>query len=383
MHQPTGTTQFDKSANKQRKDVAIKFFSDVFGLKYLRNYIGDITFFARFPSMMETSTVSDVPSASATEEDGLLARLSKLPCASSMMRYIPFRGIWQFANAEPDSRLETVLPLLRRRCQTVFAQSDVPRWYAHESRRVEGEIKSISQTLGADLYAHIRIAFYNAYHEQKSSTEAKHRALRAKLDATIDEGESRALEEDITGKILWLFWCGICVEADELLPKVVDYIRRAGSARGLDRMSRLTPAAQLSDDQSHLQRIMYDAGANTSKYQLWLDARAREQAKWPRTDRGTSTIDDQGTTPSTSHQSPSSSIIHTTSVAVLPQTSTQKGKLSESHGTGAGADDELANRSTRRLRRQAWYGGDGWVSRLIVISYPAALVFVIRALSIQ
>ncbi|KAI6019376.1 hypothetical protein PISMIDRAFT_687799 [Pisolithus microcarpus 441] len=76
---------------------------------------------------------------------------------------------------------------------------------------------------------------------------------------------------------------------------------------------------------------MYDAGANTLKYQLWLDARAREQVKWPCTDRGTSTIDDQGTTPSTSHQSPSSSIIHTTSVSVLPQTSTQKGKLSESH----------------------------------------------------
>ncbi|KAI6000063.1 hypothetical protein EDD15DRAFT_1886228 [Pisolithus albus] len=187
------------------------------------------------------------------------------------------------------------------------------------------------------------------------------KALRAKLDATIDEGESRALEEDITGKILWLFWCGICVEADELLPKVVDYIRRAGSARGLDRMSRLTPAAELSDDQAHLQRIMYDAGANTSKYQLWLDARAREQAKWPSTDRGTPTIDDQAS----------------------PRTSTQKGKLSESHGVDARADDELTNRSKRRLRRQAWYGGDGWVSRFIVISYPAALVFVIRALSVQ
>ncbi|KAI6019335.1 hypothetical protein PISMIDRAFT_678996 [Pisolithus microcarpus 441] len=106
---------------------------------------------------------------------------------------------------------------------------------------------------------------------------------------------------------------------------------------------------------------MYDAGANTSKYQLWLDARAREQAKWPCTDRNTST----------------------TAASVLLQTITQKRKLSESHGTDAGADDKVANRSTRGLRRQAWYGGDGWVSRLVVISYMVAMVFVIRALPVQ
>ncbi|KIK14628.1 hypothetical protein PISMIDRAFT_687821, partial [Pisolithus microcarpus 441] len=51
------------------------------------------------------------------------------------------------------------------------------------------------------------------------------------------------------------------------------------------------PSVDPSDDQAHLQRIMYDAGANTPKYQLWLDARAKEQAKWPCTDRGTPTVD--------------------------------------------------------------------------------------------
>ncbi|KAI6145849.1 hypothetical protein BKA82DRAFT_4161957 [Pisolithus tinctorius] len=54
-------------------------------------------------------------------------------------------------------------------------------------------------------------------------------ALQAKLNATEDEDQQRALEEDITGKILWLCWCGICVEVDQLLPKVVDCIRREGS----------------------------------------------------------------------------------------------------------------------------------------------------------
>ncbi|KAI6041697.1 hypothetical protein EDC04DRAFT_2666400 [Pisolithus marmoratus] len=56
-------------------------------------------------------------------------------------------------------------------------------------------------------------------------------ALQAKLDETVDEDEQRALEEDVTGKILWLCWCGIRAEVDELLRKVVDYILREGNMR--------------------------------------------------------------------------------------------------------------------------------------------------------
>ncbi|KAI5995226.1 hypothetical protein EDC04DRAFT_1211939 [Pisolithus marmoratus] len=63
-HQPTGTASGHKSTvhctimqrtcipsqwcqNRQKKNRAIRFFSDMFGLKYLRNYIGKITFFVR------------------------------------------------------------------------------------------------------------------------------------------------------------------------------------------------------------------------------------------------------------------------------------------------------------------------------------------------
>ncbi|KAI6000060.1 hypothetical protein EDD15DRAFT_1885257 [Pisolithus albus] len=187
------------------------------------------------------------------------------------------------------------------------------------------------------------------------------KVLQARLDATKDEDEQRALEEDVTGKVLWLFWCGICAEVDDLIPKVVDYIRRKGSIEGLWKIRVVASVStDPCDDQAHLQRIMYDAGANTSKHQLWLDARASEQAKWPCTDRGTPTVDNQ----------------------VLPA---QKQKLSESHGatTDVGADDQVANGGTRWLRRQAWYGADGWVSLLVVISYPAVMAFVIRALSVQ
>ncbi|KAI6000080.1 hypothetical protein EDD15DRAFT_1888153 [Pisolithus albus] len=104
--------------------------------------------------------------------------------------------------------------------------------------------------------------------------------LQVRLNATKDEDEQRALEEDVTGKILWLFWCGICAEVDELLPKVVEHIRREGSIEGFWEIYRVKPWVDSSDDQAHLHRIMYDAGANTSKHQLWLNARARERAKW-------------------------------------------------------------------------------------------------------
>ncbi|KAI5981744.1 hypothetical protein EDD15DRAFT_323233 [Pisolithus albus] len=157
VHRPTGNEQFDKSA----KVIAIKFFSDLFGLKYLENYIGKITFFARFPPIMENGSV-DVLSVGAAEEDGLRAHLPKLSCVDTM-RWNLFKGGRQFAGAESDPRIKTVLPLLHRRCQTLCAKYEAPRRYAHERRRVEREIESISRTLGADLFKLINAAFSIAY----------------------------------------------------------------------------------------------------------------------------------------------------------------------------------------------------------------------------
>ncbi|KAI6102885.1 hypothetical protein F5141DRAFT_1133477 [Pisolithus sp. B1] len=124
-------------------------------------------------------------------------------------------------------------------------------------------------------------------------------ALQVKLNATKDRDELRALEEDMAGKILWLFWCGICAEVDELLPTVVDFIRREANMKGLQEICWVY---HLPDpgDQAHLQRVMYDAGAKTSKHLLWLAARAAEQAKWSGTNRSTPVIDNRGTSPSTS-----------------------------------------------------------------------------------
>ncbi|KAI6118494.1 hypothetical protein EDD16DRAFT_983490 [Pisolithus croceorrhizus] len=252
----------------------------MFGLHRLRNYIGKITFFARFFQVIEPDPSGDVLPVGATE-DGL-------------------PGSYQQADsAQSDPRLEVVLPLLHRRYQTLRAVGDVPPQLADDKQKVEYELRSISQTLGADLLHHIMTTFENACYQclpWPRSRQASHvyydrqfntpsmiqeiRALQLKLDATKDEDERRALEEDVTGKILWLFWCGICAEVDGLLPKVMDYVRREGNPVGSSDMWRSATCTDPEDNQAHLRRIMFDAGAGTSKHQLLLAARAAEQAKW-------------------------------------------------------------------------------------------------------
>ncbi|KAI5993782.1 hypothetical protein F5J12DRAFT_422166 [Pisolithus orientalis] len=245
-----------------------------------------------------------------------------------MTRYL-FMGSSQ-SNAMQDQCLEVLVPLLRRRCQILCAQYDAPHRYADETAKMQRELKSLRQTLGADLLQHIRITFYNAYREHESSTRATGQAsnidydrqlnipyiveeievLQAKLDATEDEDEQRALEEDVTGKIMWLCWCGICAEVDKLLPKVSDYIRREGNMEGLSEICHIILRARIDpdDDQIHLRRIMRDAGAGTSKHQLWLAARAAEQDKWSGVTRDTPAVANPGSTPSTSTQTPFTSV---------------------------------------------------------------------------
>ncbi|KAI6004990.1 hypothetical protein EDC04DRAFT_2785324 [Pisolithus marmoratus] len=216
----------------------------MFGLKYLRNYIGKLTFFARFPWVMETALPSDIQSVES-EDDSLLPHPLKLLCADWAMRCNLFKAN-QSGAAQLDPRLHAVLPLLRRRCQTLRTTDAKGRFLprgAYEKRKMECELTSVSQTLGADLLEHIRISFYNVDHAQLPSIDsASHlqlqstgvtgqasnmcydrtldipsmvqevQALQTKLNATEDEDEQRALEEDVTGKILWLCWCGICAE---------------------------------------------------------------------------------------------------------------------------------------------------------------------------
>ncbi|KAI6118496.1 hypothetical protein EDD16DRAFT_983551 [Pisolithus croceorrhizus] len=261
--------------------------------------------------MLATGSLSEV-SVDAMEGDGsVLARPPKFPSTNWMMSCL-FRDRQHF-NTVQDPRLAVTLPLLHRRCQTFHATPSISCWYANEKKKVALEFKSILQSPSSQLFRQVMVTLLDADSKRGACTEAtlsgrvdydgqlnttsmaqEIEALQVKLDAATDEGEQRALEEDVTGKILWLCWCGICAEADDLLPKVVDYVRREGDTNGILAMCsamRSIVYADPGDDRAHLRRIMHDAGAGTSKYQLLLAARAVEEARWSNTNRGTTTID--------------------------------------------------------------------------------------------
>ncbi|KAI6159009.1 hypothetical protein EDD17DRAFT_1617002 [Pisolithus thermaeus] len=204
--------------NRTEKDRIIEFFSDLFGLEYLRNYIGEITFFERLPSMLATGSLSEI-SVDAMEGDGsVLARPPKFPSTNWMMSCL-FRDRQHF-NTVQDPRLAVTLPLLHRRCQTFHATPSISCWYANEKKKVALEFKSILQSPSSQLFRQVMVTLLDADSKRGACTEAtlsgrvdydgqlnttsmaqEIEALQVKLDAATDEGEQRALEEDVTGKV--------------------------------------------------------------------------------------------------------------------------------------------------------------------------------------
>lgn len=274
MHQPR--TQVRQKSASRHKKRAIAFFSDMFGLSYLKHYVGEIMFFERLSRVMETASL----------DKGTVEGDAKLPAHPPKLSFIS-RNVYRGnrpSNTVQDPRLEAVVPLLLKRCQE----------FRVDSEEMRHELKSISQSLSAGLLVHISTTFDNAArvsptdqgsyiydcytdYDRQFNTHAEIQQLqelKVRLDATEDDDERRTLEEDITGKILWLSWCGICKEVDQLLPMVLDCIQREGSNGGLYQMSTtITPTDVDPDhDQTHLQRIMLDAGAGISKHRLFLSA---------------------------------------------------------------------------------------------------------------
>lgn len=270
MHQPVGTETVHSHGVA---DEAIKFFSDMFALEYLKNYVGEITFFKKLPFIVGTESASE---SSGVAEDGLQSSPSKLLRGALVtMRKFKRRSI-----TIQDPHLEVVLPHIRKECQTLGL------WYLKaiphltKKQKMENEMRSISQTLGAFILHHIGKAFtcghscidYDGQLDAVSVLEEIN-TLRMKLETTEDEAEQRALEEDIAGMILEFCWHAICLEVHKLLSEVLDYIRRTGEVYGLLKFGQLierTLCPDLDGGQAYLRRIMADARAGISKHQLWL-----------------------------------------------------------------------------------------------------------------
>ncbi|KAL4069019.1 hypothetical protein J3A83DRAFT_3462851 [Scleroderma citrinum] len=106
--------------------------------------------------------------------------------------------------------------------------------------------------------------------------------LKQKLYRVNDDCERRALEEDVTGKILLICWEGVHFEIGSLLGKVVDFVV---NDQAVDIELRETRAKRLRDiggifadvvsdtrrnDHCPLRRVMADAKAGISKHRLFF-----------------------------------------------------------------------------------------------------------------
>ncbi|KAI6147787.1 hypothetical protein BKA82DRAFT_4144198 [Pisolithus tinctorius] len=254
----------------------------MFGLEHLKNFVGEVTFFERLPSIMETR-LHNGGSVGTAGGSGLPAH--------------PFNLLF-------NARREVVVPRLLERCNVLGQQTG--RSVLRAMRNAQDEVASISQTLGAGLLEHIRATLLDVCEGNPSrrtdqigdtdhdtanarSTVKEIVALQMTLQGAEDENEKRALEEDITGKILWCCWHAVFSEVDQLLANVVESVQKKQYSdtlrqgfREVAEIIKGAPRIHPDDDIAHLQQIMLDAGAGISRHELWLAARAGEKARFSR-----------------------------------------------------------------------------------------------------
>ncbi|KAI6013260.1 hypothetical protein EDC04DRAFT_720133 [Pisolithus marmoratus] len=273
LHDGAGTKARHKSADK-RKTSGVVDFSAIFGLDHLKTFLCN--------ELGETSILSGSQMTGVEKHITRLSSYHKLSVLGYSIAY-------------------------------VLASSKSPRTR-------NGQVKELALITIRLVPFLIFVSSTPAHCRQVNvrSTIQEIASLEKKLQATHDEDEQCALEEDITGKILWFYWLGICLEVDQLLPKVVDRIRndadedyRAG-LRQIAEIIKRAPREIPDGDIVHLRRVMYDAGTGVSRHRLWLDARAAEQAELSRILSGKPIPATHETASNTNTEVPSALIIRQT-----------------------------------------------------------------------
>ncbi|KAI6107574.1 hypothetical protein EDD16DRAFT_96657 [Pisolithus croceorrhizus] len=281
--------------SKTTTKEAIKYFSAMFGIVYFEAYVGKVTFFDELSTGRE-------------------------PCPGS-----------ETLVGGRDLSINPLVKTLRRKMDKV---REIP------GQRVPGakqEISAISKTLGIKLLEEMATIYSRVYHElcllkgdldrsckeynmfrsitefisspSSQTSESSHvgihdmvediKQLQMKLDDTKNIDEQLALEEDITGKVLWACHSGLrsavghipamvlhsALEND----KVYNLMDRVRFLEEITRVLNDALAELPTDDQSHLRRIMADAEAGTSKYQLLQEEGVREQSATGAMHRGQTT----------------------------------------------------------------------------------------------
>ncbi|KAI6043684.1 hypothetical protein EDC04DRAFT_636226 [Pisolithus marmoratus] len=255
----------------------------MFGIKYFETHVGKITFFKELSTGREPNPDLGTP------------------------------------DEAQDSSINALVKTLRRRMDKV---RENPR---QRMQGVKHEIGAISKTLGIKLLEEVAAVYSQAYHAlcplkgnlDRGCTEydmskpiaefissllpqtsvSPHggihnmveeiKELQKKLDTTENNDEKLALEEDITGRILWVCHSGLRSAVGHVQAKVLNSVLKedkmynlTNRIKFLEEISRVfnDALAELpTDDQAHLRRIMSDAEAGTSKHQLFLAEQTREQ----------------------------------------------------------------------------------------------------------
>ncbi|KAI6098676.1 hypothetical protein EV401DRAFT_2147440 [Pisolithus croceorrhizus] len=210
-------------------------------------------------------------------------------------------------------------PLLLKKCDVLREISP------DEMQKTRCEVESISQTLSIGLLEHIHTSFLDASkdnHVLGPGKLVKHMVLTTiwlvpSIDAQQPKSTVGRMEMNKVDQLLLKVLNHIQRKLDSMLrppipkgppflpsPPIPDYNPWQGF-RAIAEIIQKTPHADWGDNVTHLQRIMLDTGAGVSRHELWLSARAAEEAKWQRVLRDNPIVDAQKTALNTSPKAPS------------------------------------------------------------------------------
>ncbi|KIM51092.1 hypothetical protein SCLCIDRAFT_12211 [Scleroderma citrinum Foug A] len=242
------------SAIKQKikgPSAAIDFFRDLFGGEDLRDYIGDISFFDQLARGVDTSIANAVDAEIGADQSKDKSLTSGSPSVVHKLR-----------------GKELAATLLESMSISRGGSYDRLRWLSENKRMVQ-LAESISRSLGIVILEDLSVAYNTARDDFNSQGGkdndrrlARHpqvqpiqgiylqrpiarnttiksmvedvKALQVKLNTTEDDDEQCALEEDITGRILLICWCGIHSEIEPVLAEAsqaMEYIMKDETGR--------------------------------------------------------------------------------------------------------------------------------------------------------
>ncbi|KIO06376.1 hypothetical protein M404DRAFT_999034 [Pisolithus tinctorius Marx 270] len=243
---------------KDRKEVAIKPFMDVFGIRHLKDLVGNITFFERLASFSGAESTR----GSTRRREHYISQLFVSESVALVVRKVhPIVNTLGFAFIED---ITSALLNTNDLWDTFHQKDEYDKW--NDNTRY----------------------ICNMVQEINILEEEHHKAS--------DDGERRALEEDIVGKILLTCERGISFEVRQATAMVVESLlcndtkttdkiglQRTGTAtrhvRKIAKVLRDILVDVPDDSQAHFRRALADAKAGTSKHKMYLDEAGTRS--WP------------------------------------------------------------------------------------------------------